>query len=146
MNTANDTKFGVVKSSHHEHVFVEGEGDEPIFFCSCVPMEDDFGIPFIKASQLEQISFIAKTPDSSLTNSNNITLSFDVFSSAGVLLTSNPLVFVGRKFVHTLGTAISLPADCNVVVKYVSKTGTYHVDSRFRLSLQVHSLDIDAVV
>lgn len=141
---SSQTKYNTIASTRHEYHIVEGEGDEPVFTCGNLPMMDDFGLPMVKASQLDKVGFIAITPDASITNGHTMTLQFDVWSSAGTLLSSTPISFVGRRSIMSV-TTIALPVGCNVVVKYTGKTGVYHVDSRFRLSLQVRATDIDSI-
>ena len=135
-----------IASSFHNTIIVEGESMNPVFSCGSVPFEVDFGIPFCKASELEKICYVALTPDGSITGSHSMTLNFKIYSNTGSLLTTNAITFTNRRQLETLGTPISLPEGSNVVVEYASKVGSWHPDSRFRLSLLVRSTDIDAIL
>ena len=138
-----DGSLSAVSKAKRDHFVIEGEGADPVFSCGSIPMEPDFGLPIISASELEKLSFICLTPDKSITGAHSMTLQVNVYGASSILLSSTPLTFTGRKFTHELLSPIAFPAGCNVVIKYASKNGTYHIDSRFRMVLQAHPLDLD---
>ena len=137
-NTARETAIALINSTNTHQYLVEGEGTEPSFSVGgSVPMDDAFGIPVLKAGLLQQIHFLAKTPDNSLTAGHTMTIDVEVWNSAGTKISTSSIPFVNKFMVHTFGTAVTLPAQSNIVLKYKSKINTYHDDSRFRLALQV---------
>lgn len=136
-NTARADAIALINSTNTHQYIVSAEGGTPVFSDGVVPYEANFGLCVIKSGSLQAIHYLAKTPDNSLTAGHSMTLTFEVWSNAGVLLTSNDVAFTNNFQKTTLGSAINLPDECNIVVKYKSSVGTYHADSRFRLALMV---------
>jgi hypothetical protein len=136
-NAARETAIALINSTNTHQYLVEAEGTEPSFSCGSSPMDDNFGIPVLKAGLLQQIHYLAKTPDASLTSGHTMTIDVEVYNSAGTKISTSSIAFVDKMMVYTFGTAVTLPAQSNIVLKYKSKIGTYHDDTRFRLALQV---------
>jgi hypothetical protein len=136
-NAARETAIALINSTNTHQYIVDGEGTEPAFTTGSSPMDDNFGIPVLKAGSLQQIHYLAKTPDASLTSGHTMTIDVEVWNAAGSKISTSSIPFVDKMMVHTFGTAVTLPEQSNIVLKYKSKVGTYHDDSRFRLALQV---------
>lgn len=135
-NTARADAIALINSTNTHYYIVDGEASQPVFTCGSVPMQDNFGVPVIKAGELQQIHYLAVTPDASLTGAHTMTLDIEVWNLAGTKVSTNAVTFTNNVTVHTFATAVTLPASCNIVVQYKSNVNSYHADSRFRLSLQ----------
>jgi hypothetical protein len=135
--TARVDAIALINSTNTHQYIVDGEGAQPVFTCGSVPMQDNFGVPVIKAGELQQIHYLAVTPDGSLTGAHTMSLDIEVWNLAGTKVSTNTVVFTNNVTVHTFGTAVTLPTSCNIVVKYNTNVSTYHADSRFRLALKV---------
>jgi hypothetical protein len=136
-NSDRAADIALINSTNTHQYIVDGEGSQPMFSCGMSPMEDNFGVPVIKAGALQQLHFLSKSPDNSITASHTMTVDVEVWSLAGVKLSTNSVTFSGNAMVHTFASSVALPAHSNIVVKYKSNTLTWHTDSRFRLSLMV---------
>lgn len=136
-NSARVADIALINSTNTHQYIVDGEGAQPLFSSGFAPMEDNFGVPVIKAGALQQLHFLSKSPDNSISPSHTITLDVEVWSLAGVKLSTNSVTFSGNAMVHTFSSSVALPAHSNVVVKYKSSTLTWHSDTRYRLALQV---------
>ena len=137
-NSARKAAIALINSTNTHQYLVEGEGTEPAFSVGgSVSMDDNFGFPVMKAGLLQQIHFLAKTPDNSLTAGHTMTIDVEVWNSTRTKISTYYIPFVNKFMVYTFSSAVTLPAQSNIVLKYKSKTGTYDVDSRFRLALQV---------
>jgi hypothetical protein len=136
-NAARVSAIALINSTNTHQYIVDGEGSEPIFSSGSSPYDDGFGLPVLKAGLLQQIHYLAKAPDASLSSGHVMTLDIDVWNSTGVKVTSVSVPFTNKMMVHTFATAVVLPAQSNIVVKYNSSSGAWHEDTRFRLALQV---------
>lgn len=136
-NSARVAAIALINSTNTHQYVIDGEGSQPMFSSGMSPMEDNFGIPVIKAGALQQIHFLSKAPDNSITGAHTMTLDVEVWSLVGAKLSTNSVTFSGNASVHTFSSSVALPAHSNIVVKYKSNTQTYHTDSRFRLALQI---------
>lgn len=137
-NSARVSDIATINANNTVQYICSGEGASPVFSDGgSIPFDSNFGMPIIKSGSLQAIHYLAKTPDNSLTGGHTMTLTFEVWSSAGVLLTSNDVTFTNNMQKTTLGSAISCPDECNIVVKYKSSVGSWHADTRFRLALMV---------
>jgi hypothetical protein len=136
-NAARVSAIELINSTNTVQYLIEGEGSEPSFCCGLSYFDDNFGIPVLKAGLLQQIHYLAKSPDSSLTAGHTMTLDIEVWNAVGTKISTETVAFVNKTMVHTFGSAISLPAYSNIVVKYNSSSGVYIEDTRYRLALQV---------
>jgi hypothetical protein len=136
-NSDRAADIALINSTNTHQYIVDGEGSQPLFSCGMSPMEDNFGVPVIKAGALQQLHFLSKSTDNSITASHTMTVDVEVWSLAGVKLSTNSVTFSGNAMVHTFASSVALPAHSNIVVKYKRNTLTWHTDSRFRLSAMV---------
>jgi hypothetical protein len=135
-NSASVAAIALINSTNSHQYIISGEGGVPVFG-DLVPYESpNFGLPILKAGNMQSIHYLAKTPDNSLSGSHTMTLTFEVWSSAGVLVSSNDVTFTNNFQKHTFSSSVALPAESNMVIKYKSSVGTWHTDSRYRLALQ----------
>ena len=141
-----NSSLNAIAKANRDMYVIEGEGNEPVFSCGTIPFASDFGIPIMNASELEKISFICLTPDKSINGSHIMTLQLEVYSPSNQRILTTPISFTGRKHLHIPTTPYALPAGSNVVIRYASKTGLYHPDSRFRMTLQTHSTELDSLL
>lgn len=137
-------KMSTIAFTRREQHVVSAEGAVPEFSMDGVPMEADFGLPIDKISQLKAVRYICKSPDGSITQAHSMTVDIKVWSEAGALLSSTPVVFFGRK-ASPLVSPISLPPGCNVELKYNQSSGVFPEDTRYRILLSVHATDIDVI-
>jgi hypothetical protein len=136
-NAAREAAIALINSTNTHQYIVEGEGTEPGFTCGLSYMDANFGIPVLKAGLLQQIHYLAKSPDSSLTSGHSMTIDVEVYNSSRTKISTTSIAFVDKFMVHTFSTAITLPTKSNIVLKYKSKIGTYHDETHFRLALQI---------
>ena len=135
-NSDRAADIALINSTNTHQYIISGEGGVPVFG-DLIPYESpNFGLPILKAGNMQSIHYLAKTPDNSLSGSHTMTLTFEVWSSAGVLVSSNDVTFTNNFQKHTFSSSVALPAESNMVIKYKSSVGTWHTDSRFRLALQ----------
>jgi len=136
-NTARVADIALINSTNTHQYIISGEGGVPVFG-DLVPYESpNFGLPILKQGYMQSIHYLAKTPDNSLSSSHTMTLTFEIWDSAGVHVSSRDVTFTNKFQKHVFNTGILLPESSNMVIKYKSSAGTWHTDSRFRLAIGV---------
>ena len=73
VNLAREAVIDLINSTNTHQYLVEAEGTEPAFTCRSSPMDDNFGILVLKAGLLQQIHYLAKKADNSLTAGHKMT-------------------------------------------------------------------------
>jgi hypothetical protein len=111
---------------------MEGEGVAPIFSCSGIPFDAEFGIPMVQGGTIYKLQYICSTGSPLTTQS--MTLTVEVWTGSTLTSTAD-FVFTGN--VDSNGSTIAVTEGDSVVVKYASSFGTFPTDARFRLAMVV---------
>lgn len=107
-NAAREAAIALINSTNTHQYIVEGEGTEPGFTCGLSYMDANFGIPVLKAGLLQQIHYLEKSPDSSLTSGHSMTIDVEVYNSSGTKISTTSIAFVDKFMVHTFSTLLRL--------------------------------------